>query len=378
VADLVSRYAEALVGLTSEALVALDAESRILSWNRGAALVFGWSQEEALGREAGSLIAPPGREGAVRELIAEASATGSASYEGVARTKAGAEIHVEAVVRIVPARGDAPGWIALTARDSTERTLLLREMFDQNLRLEKTLDGLRAAEQSLTRAERFALAGQLAASVCHNLRNPLGAIRNGLYYVRKRVDPTADERLTSQLSIMEKEIATSAKLIADLLDRVREPTLERAPTAIRALVDEATSRVVGLDWVAIHNEVPGDLELASVDAQLLGRCVTNLVQNGVEAFSEANPTGRGGAVTISAARVGGRLELRVDDDGCGIPTDVLPRVTSPLFTTKLNRPGAGLSIAENIVGRHGGELAVRVRDGGGTTVALSIPEAFDT
>lgn len=372
-----SRFAEALVGLTSEALVALDAEARILSWNHGATLVFGWSTEEARGREAGGLIAPEGREAMVRELITEASATGSACYEGVARTKSGDEIHVEAVVRVVPASGGIPGWIALTARDTTERTLLLREVFEQNLRLETTLDGLRAAEQSLTRAERFALAGQLAASVCHSLRNPLGAIRNGLYYVRKRVDPTADERLAAQLGIMEREIATGAKLIGDLLERVREPSIERAPTAVHTIVDDALGRVSGLDWVTLHNEVPGDLGLASVDAQLLARCVTNLVQNGVEAFADAAPTGRGGSVTITAARAGGRLELRVDDDGCGIPADILPRVTAPLFTTKADRPGAGLSIAENIVGRHGGELTVRARDGGGTTVAISIPEAFD-
>lgn len=371
-----SRFAEALVGLTSEALIAMDDGARILSWNPGATLVFGWTRAEAIGREA-SEFAPEGKEGLILDLIAEASATGSACYEGVARTKSGAEIHVECVVRVVPASDDKPAWIALTARDTTERTLLMREVFEQNLRLETTLDGLRAAEQSLTRAERFALAGQLAASVCHNLRSPLGAIKNGLYYVRKRVDATADERLAAQLAIMEREIATSARLIGDLLERVREPSIERAPSSVRALVDDALTRVSGLDWVTLQNEVPEDLELASVDAALLSRCVTNLAQNGVEAFADAAPTGRGGSVTITAARAGGRLELRVDDDGCGIPAGILPRVTAPLFTTKADRPGAGLSIAENIVGRHGGELTVRAREGGGTSVALSIPEAYD-
>lgn len=372
-----ARIAETFHALTSEALVALDTDTRVVGWNRGASLVFGYTEEDVLGRELGAVILPGGSDQGVRTLVEEAGATGSAAFEGVARTKSCDEIHVEVVVRLVDATPEAPAWVALLVRDTTEKTLLVREMFDQNLRLERTLAGLRAAEQSLMRFERSALAGQLAASVCHNLRNPLGAIKNGLYYVRKRVDPTADERLADQLAIMEKEIATSAKLIADLLDRVREPALERAPTPIRALVDGATSRVIARDWVAIVNDVPEDLPPALVDAVLLERCVTNIVQNGVEAFDASAAAGRGGTVTVAALRDGRRLRLTVTDDGCGIAAEHLPRVTAPLFTTKADRAGAGLSISENIVGRHGGELVVEPRDGGGTRVTIGVPEAFD-
>lgn len=373
-----ARFAETFHALTSEALVAIDPETRVRGWNRGASLMFGHDEEDVLGRELGALVLPTGSETDVRALVEEAGATGSATSEWRARTKSGDEIHVEVVVRLVDATADAPAWVALIARDTTEKTLLVREVFDQNLRLERTLAGLRAAEQSLTRLERSALAGQLAASVCHNLRNPLGAIKNGLYYVRRRLDPSTDERLSDQLDIMEKEIATSAKLVADLLDRVREPALDRSPTSLRALVDGAVSRVVARDWVAILSDVPDDLPPATVDAALLERCLTNVLQNGVEAFDATAAAGRGGAVRVSARREGRRLVLTVTDDGCGIAPEHLSRVTAPLFTTKPDRAGAGLSISENIVGRHGGELRVESWLGEGTRVTVGVPEAFDT
>ncbi|MFO0618254.1 MAG: ATP-binding protein [Polyangiaceae bacterium] len=369
-------FADALVALTSEALVALDRDTRVLSWNRGATLVFGWDEGEVLGKEAGELVFAPGREGALRDLVAEASATGSAAFEGVARTKSGDEIHMEAVVRLVPPSADGPAWVALTARDTTERTLLLREVFDQNLKLERTLAGLRSAEQSLTRAERFALAGQLAASVCHNLRNPLGAIKNGLYYVRRRLEASSDERLAEQLALMDGEIAASARLVADLLERVHEPPLEIAPASVRDLVDAALARVIGFDWVVVTNEVSESTPPANVDAALLGQCVTNVVQNAVESFGAFEPGGRACSVAVSTECAGERLDLRVTDDGAGIDPALLPRVTAPLFTTKAGRPGAGLAIVEHIVGRHGGKLSIRPRDGGGTIVTISIPEAF--
>ena len=228
--------------------------------------------------------------------------------------------------------------------------------------------------------KKLAEVGQLAASVGHELRNPLAAIRNGLAYVSKRVlDPAAtpsalagDERVRRFMGLMENELQVCSRIVADLLDFARERPPERRPCPLAPLVDEAVGLVPERPNVKIVNAVPAELPIPLLDREQFRQVLINLIQNAAEAI----PPERGGKVTVSAEVYDGQaFRIRVADDGVGIPADVVPKVFQPLFTTKTKGTGLGLAIVAGMVQRHAGSISVQSEVGTGSTFQIELPGA---
>ena len=108
--------------------------------------------------------------------------------------------------------------------------------------------------------------------------------------------------------------------------------------------------------------------VALIDAAQLRQCLINLVRNAADAIA-----GKTGHVTLRTGRVGDRVVISVEDDGIGIPADVLPRLFDPFFSTKDTGSGLGLALTQQIVKDHGGDLAVSSTVGRGTTFTVSVP-----
>ncbi len=220
------------------------------------------------------------------------------------------------------------------------------------------------------RMERLAAIGQLAASVGHELRNPLGAIRNAHTYIDRRLGDDVDPKVRRFMGIISRELDASSKIIGNLLDfsRPRQPVL--APCPLRPLVDEAIGVVPARPQVNILNEVPEEMPVHDLDRDQFRQVFVNLIQNASEAYAE----GAGGEIRISAEPAEeGAWVVSVADTADGMPPDVLARIFQPLFSTKVKGTGLGLAVVAGMVERHGGELTAESKIGEGTTFRLRLP-----
>ncbi len=236
--------------------------------------------------------------------------------------------------------------------------------------------GLERSRTAMMRAERLAAIGQLAASMAHELRNPLAAIRGAATYLKRSAQGGAAKggdggggRAVQFLEIIEREVSASNRIITDLLDFARNRPPLRSSTVLRDLVEEVR-QVVPLAGTRLVNAVPAELPPHGVDRDQIRQVIVNLVQNAVEA---AAPEHEGEVVV--RARGAGQLPLtiEVEDNGIGMPPDVAARAFEPLYTTKNKGTGLGLSIVGKIVLAHGGSVRVDTKPGRGTKFVLELP-----
>lgn len=227
-----------------------------------------------------------------------------------------------------------------------------------------------ASQEALVRNEKLAAVGQLAASVGHELRNPLAAVRNAATFVGKRVKDgqATDPKIPQFIGVIERELGACTKIISDLLDFARERPPEMAPCPLRHLVADAIALVPSRSTVEVVNDVPDGLPVPTLDKDQFRQVIVNLVQNAVEAMS-TDATGR---VLVSGAARGDGLRLTIADNGPGIPRETLSKIFEPLFTTKTKGTGLGLAIVHNILRRHGADVSVESEVGKGTTFHIDI------
>jgi signal transduction histidine kinase len=254
------------------------------------------------------------------------------------------------------------------ARAEVEQ-LSVREA-EKSKALQLALDELAAAQDARLRGEKLAAVGQLAASVGHELRNPLAAVRNANTFIGKKVKANgADPKVVQFTELIERELDVCTKIIGDLLDFARERPLVPAPTPLRDLVESAVS-LVPSSAISIVNRVPGDLPVPTIDKEQFRQVLINLVQNAVEAME---PRGSG-KVIVTAEKTPGMWRVIVEDDGPGIAQDVVAKMFEPLFTTKVKGTGLGLAIVAGIIKRHGGAIRVDSKVGRGTRCVIEWSE----
>ncbi len=222
-----------------------------------------------------------------------------------------------------------------------------------------------------SRREKLAALGQLSAGVGHDLRNPLAAIANAIFVLRRRLQKAdaLSEKVEEPLQLAEREVAACQRIVTELLDYARETPLELQPVDVKALLEECAGLVRLPANVTLKLEVPDGLPQAPGERDRLRQVFVNLMQNGAEAI----PPERPGTVTVTAAAVARELRVVVRDDGIGMDAETRARVFEPLFTTKKDGTGLGLAIVESLVKQHGGRLTLETAKGQGAafTVALS-------
>ncbi|MCH8282306.1 MAG: hypothetical protein IIC96_16675 [Chloroflexi bacterium] len=223
----------------------------------------------------------------------------------------------------------------------------------------------------MVQTERLAAIGELSAGVAHELRNPLGAVKNAVYYIRSRLQGSdwaqENPRVGEFLDVMDEEIASSDQIITDLMDfsRVNPPSL--SPIDLEMLVDGALERTEVKESVSLIKDFEPELPRVSVDGEQVRRLLVNLIKNADEAMPE------GGDLTFTGKSSEGAVELQVRDSGQGIPEDALEKVFDPLFTTKAKGIGLGLAIVGQIIRRHEGTIEVTSKQGEGTTFTITLP-----
>lgn len=222
-----------------------------------------------------------------------------------------------------------------------------------------------AAEDRVLRAEQLSTLGTLASAIGHELRNPLGIIRNAARSLARRAEEP--ERVRRLAATMEAEVQRAMKIITDLLDYARVRAPRRHPVGIPGLVEETLYRVGVPEAIRVERSLSPDLPLVLLDGQQMAQVLENLIRNAVEAMPE------GGFIRVEGRASEGWLDLRVSDNGPGIPPADLGRIFEPLFTTKTTGTGIGLAISRRLVEAHGGTLTARTTPGEGASFTIRVP-----
>jgi signal transduction histidine kinase len=245
------------------------------------------------------------------------------------------------------------------------------ELRVSNEELQAVNEELREAQEQLIRSEKLAAIGQLASGVGHELRNPLGAIKNAVFYVRRRITktdlPATEPRVMEFLGIIDGEVDAANKVISDLLgfSRVAKPTV--SPVGIAGVIEDALKYTPPPENVDLVKDIDNNLPMVMVDADQIRQVFINIALNGLQSMTD------GGRLEIRARSKGEYVEVEFADTGYGVPDSVIDKIFDPLFTTKAKGIGLGLSVCESIVERHGGSIRVESEVGRGTAFTVSLP-----
>jgi two-component system NtrC family sensor kinase len=240
---------------------------------------------------------------------------------------------------------------------------------------------LRAAHHKLRQTDRLASLGQLAASVAHEINNPISGVLN-LSMLMQRIlkdDGIPHERVPEfrkYLAQVTQETSRVGRIVSDLLSFSRRQKPQRAEADLNRIVKTTlslTSHKLKLANVTIDMDLADDLPAVRCDSQQIQQVVLNLVLNGAEATQTRAE--RRLAVRTRQAQNGAAVALSVEDNGEGVRPENLSRIFDPFFTTKPEGKGVGLGLAVSygIVEAHGGDIAVASKPGEGAAFTVTLP-----
>ncbi len=223
---------------------------------------------------------------------------------------------------------------------------LLQSEQQEKQRVETQLEKVR---DQLVRQTRLATIGQVSASIAHELRGPLGAIRNAVFLMKRKAPPERTEWI-GKLDLVDREIVAADRIITELTAMSRGKKPDKKTVPLGPIISAARSRVAGRESVAWHISCEPDPFVVHGDADQLQQVLRNLFSNAIRAMSA------GGRITVEATRSDEYDQILVCDDGPGIPAEQRDQVFEPLFTGRSNGTGLGLTICRQIIERHGGTI----------------------
>lgn len=236
------------------------------------------------------------------------------------------------------------------ATDITElkrvREDLLRQKELEHQKVQQELDRVK---EELVRHTRLAAIGQVAASIAHELRNPLGAINNAVFYLERR-EEKLEPKWAEYLGIIRQEVQASDRIVSNLLEMSRAKVPSRKAIDLGAAARVTFDRVRIAEPVRLRLSLRPDPFVVYVDPEQLRQVLNNLMTNAIQAMDQ------GGEITMEARREMNQDIIVLRDDGRGIDQDHRDSVFEPLFTTKAKGTGLGLAICRQILARHGATI----------------------
>lgn len=258
-----------------------------------------------------------------------------------------------------------------TAKDVTAEMMTELELAR---RVDERTAELHTAQEELIRRERLSVLGQLTATVAHELRNPLSAIRNSVYAL-KELFAAKGIVLERPLGRIERSIGRCDRIVTDLLDYARSRQLQCTPLNLDQWLDE----ILDEQKMPAHATLDRKLGTAGVvvafDPDRLRRVVVNLIENAAQSQTEEALRGRNLEIEVATREIGHEIEISIRDTGPGISPEVLPKIFEPLFSTKSFGTGLGLPTVKQIVEQHGGHIEITSQLGAGTRAVVRLPLA---
>jgi PAS domain S-box-containing protein len=354
-AERTIREMATIVECSDDAIFSTSPDGIIGSWNRGAERLYGYSAEEAVGSSVLRLAPPDRREESERNLQVLSRGGSVEPHQTERMRKDGTRVPVMLTVSpLRNAKGTVVGASAI-ARD---------------------ISAQQRSEEAVRRSEKLATAGRLAASIAHEINNPLEAVLNLLYLARN--DPN---KAGQYLSMAEQEVERIARLAQQTLGFVRDTNSPSTMDPARLMDEMLQLYARRLEGKKIHvtRRYRGSSEISGFSGEVR-QLLANLLVNAVDAMDE------GGSLLVRVANghrwSDGRegVRMTIADNGSGIPLQSLRRIFEPFYTTKKDTgTGLGLWVSRGIVQKHGGSIRFRSRSEGsrhGTVFSIFLPTAY--
>ena len=230
---------------------------------------------------------------------------------------------------------------------------------------------LKETQNQLIQAEKLTSLGQMAASIAHEINNPLAGVLVYTQLLSKKAasDTVTKEQALDYLAKMESELNRCSRIIRNLLDFARQKELMLRPVNINQILEQVLPLVghqAQLHNIEVAKEFSPSLPSVIADSDQLQQVFTNLTLNAIQAMPS------GGKLTVRSSATDGEIRVDVQDTGCGIPKENMSKLFTPFFTTKEKGKGVGLGLAvvHAIIEKHKGRIKVESEVGKGTTFSV--------
>ena len=337
--------AENILTTMPDSLILADLDAKILRVNERLVNFIGFSKEELVGKSITELCVENEEKTCTNVLQELANKKIIRNRELIFQNKSGVKLNVFFSGSIVKSKIGHDIGIVCIIHDITN---------------------MKKIEERLVKAEKLASIGELAGQIGHDLRNPLAAIKNSVYIMKKKSERLSETERNATLATMENAIEDADRIITSLADYSSELFLQPEQCTPKSLVLHALSAIQVPDRITIINNATDDVKMF-LDAPRLEKVFASIIKNAVDAQPEK------GIIKIQSVLKERDIELSFTDSGIGIPENILSKIFSPLVTTKAKGMGMGLAICKRIVEAHGGKIAVESAVGKGTTITINLP-----
>lgn len=352
-------FLDTILGQSVDAIIGLDANDNIISWNKGAEAIFGYTEDEILGNHFKILLTPEliqsGELEEISRLIREHGYI--KDFITHRKTKDGRKIMVNLTRTVLRDENGKIRWSSAIIRDVTEQKKI---------------------EQQMMQAEKLATIGQLTAGIAHEIGTPLNIISGRAELALDGLPKVHSVRESLEAIIHQSERIT--KLIRNLLMYSRKEAMSLKVVDINKKIMNMLgllSSAMAKNGVSVKTHLDTGIPSIKADENTIDQVLMNLFMNAIQAMPDKGNL----VVSTSLANSGlssineNQVVITIEDTGMGIAEENIGKIFEPFFTTKESGKGTGLGLAivERVVRDHGGDISVKSELGKGTTFTVSIP-----
>lgn len=346
-------YTDNILSSIAAGVVTLDSRGTVLTWNRAAEEIVGLKSSEAEGRNyrdiVNGLSITETDKVTTIQIIEQVQVTGQV-YQGYKLCYHPLDkdvMYINLSASVLSNNAGDPLGLVIIFEDITKDIKM---------------------ENEFRRMGELAAVGQLAASIAHELRNPLSSIKGAAQFLQKEYEEHSS--LTEFLDIIIEEVNGLSRLTTEFLEYAKPMELDIASVDVNALVSKTLqfmSVPISEGGAIAIESLREDLPVVQADEKQLEQVLRNIILNALQAMPE------GGTISVQTRAAAQAVELCVSDTGVGIAEEKLDRIFVPFFTTKTKGTGLGLSVVQKIVENHGGYIEVSSVVGQGTTFKVVLP-----
>jgi len=347
--ELNQQYLKSILHTSDSAIMMVDENEKFIAWNRGAEKIFGYTEEEILGKPS-SFLMPPG-ERYIEELDQiqkDVKLHGQKILETERKTRDGNILSVRLSVSKLPGKDGTYAGRAIIIKDYTEYKKL---------------------QAQIDQSEKLAVIGQLAAGVAHEIGNPLASISSLVQIMQRK---SQDEFFSEQLINIKENIDRITKIVRELVDFSRPPSYELGMHEITDIIKTAIG-IVKYDKrvrkVKFETDLQNTLPKVYVAADQLLQVFVNILINALDAI-QGN-----GTIIVKSYFDKRNIYVEINDNGCGMNESTIKQIFDPFFTTKEvgKGTGLGLSVSYGIIKKFNGEIVVKSKVNEGSTFTIILP-----
>jgi two-component system, LuxR family, sensor kinase FixL len=340
---------KAIVDTATDAIISIDERQKIILFNNAAQRIFGYQGKDVLGKDLSILV--PAIYGNHRRYIKRFLEKKDSDIIGktislTAVRNGGEKFPIELSLSYLE-MGENVIFTAIV-RDKTEEVKMKSKMLQ---------------------SERLAAVGQAVAHVAHEIKNPLMIIGGFSSQIRSKIE---DEKDRHKLDMVLDEVMRLERLVADLGDFTKAYKLVKRPASLNSVINDVIQIMSGVCAPGKYNftkQLSEQVGEVVCDPDKLKQVFINIISNGLEAMHD------GGTISIATEKTPAGVEVKIADEGVGIPQSELRNIFEPFYTTREHGSGLGLSISYKLIEAHSGEIWANSEAGRGTTFVIQLPDS---